>query len=68
MRFTIKNAESSDADLTSQPHQYNALVTVAEQLLARVDIMAAIDYYGITELLDAIGEEKLKAHLECLQQ
>jgi hypothetical protein len=34
------------------------------RLLALVDIIAAIDYYGITELLDTIGEENLRAHLE----
>jgi len=35
-----------------------------DRLLAFVDIITAIDYYGITELLDTIGEESLRAHLE----
>ncbi|MEE1945250.1 hypothetical protein VRU48_09030 [Pedobacter sp. KR3-3] len=68
MRFTLKSAAPNRVDLTSQIHQLNAFVTATDQLLARVDIIAAIDYYGITELLDAIGEESLKAHLECLKQ
>jgi len=35
-----------------------------DRLLAFVDIIAAINFYGITELLDTIGEESLRAHLE----
>ena len=34
-----------------------------ETILQRVDILAAINYYGVTELLDIIGEIELKAHL-----
>ena len=39
---------------------------IVDAILARVDIIAAIDYYGITELLDNIGEEHLRSHLESL--
>lgn len=34
-----------------------------EELLNHVDIIAAIGYYGITELLDMIGEEEIKSYL-----
>ena len=37
-----------------------------EDILNHIDIAVAIKYYGMTELLDAIGEEQLKSHLECL--
>lgn len=37
-----------------------------EDVLIRIDIVTAIEYYGITELLDTIGEEHLKSYLECL--
>jgi hypothetical protein len=42
----------------------NASQIEVDNLLALVDIIAAINYYGITELLDTIGEESLKGHLE----
>lgn len=35
-----------------------------EATLQHVDIVTAINYYGITELLDIIGEAELKAHLD----
>lgn len=35
-----------------------------EQLLNRIDIIAAVNYYGITELLDIIGEEEIRSYLE----
>lgn len=34
-----------------------------DELLNHVDIIAAIGYYGITELLDIIGEEEIKSYL-----
>ena len=34
-----------------------------DQLLNHVDIIAAIAYYGITELLDHIGEEEIRSYL-----
>jgi hypothetical protein len=37
-----------------------------DDLLAPIDILTAIRYYGMTELLDTIGEENLKSHLEGL--
>jgi len=43
-------------------NKFNASET--DRLLAFVDIITAINYYGITELLDTIGEESLRAHLE----
>lgn len=44
--------------------EFCASETETDRLLALVDIIAAIDYYGVTELLDTIGEESLKRHLE----
>ena len=45
-------------------HKLNASETEIDRLLVHVDIIAAINYYGITELLDTIGEERLRRHLE----
>lgn len=45
-------------------HKLNASEAETDGLLAFVDIVTAINYYGITELLDTIGEENLRAHLE----
>lgn len=38
-----------------------------EDILINIDIVTAIKYYGITELLDTIGEAHLRSHLECLK-
>lgn len=45
-------------------NKFNAAEIETDHLLALVDIVVAINYYGITELLDTIGEERLRAHLE----
>ncbi|WP_139205886.1 hypothetical protein [Pedobacter sp. ok626] len=45
-------------------NKFNASEIETDRLLAFVDIIVAINYYGITELLDTIGEERLRAHLE----
>ena len=42
----------------------NAPETEIDRLLGLVDIIEAINYYGITELLDTIGEESLRGYLE----
>lgn len=68
MRLTIKNAEAAYVDLASKPHRLDVDIDGVEpdDLLIHIDIITAINYYGITELLDTIGEEYLKSHLECL--
>ena len=38
-----------------------------DDVLIDIDIVTAINYYGITELLDTIGERQLKSHLKDLQ-
>ncbi len=45
-------------------HKFNNSEASIHNLFASVDIIAAINYYGVTELLDTIGEENIKAHLE----
>ncbi|MDR6784540.1 hypothetical protein ABIE26_003185 [Pedobacter africanus] len=45
-------------------NKFDAAEIETDRLLALVDIVVAINYYGITELLDTIGEENLRAHLE----
>ncbi|MFB2119290.1 hypothetical protein [Parapedobacter sp. 2B3] len=36
---------------------------IADQPLKQVDIVAAIRYYGITELLDHIGKSEIERYL-----
>jgi hypothetical protein len=38
----------------------------AAEILRTVDITDAIAYYGMTELLDTIGEEQIRLHLDQL--
>lgn len=45
-------------------NKFNASEIETDRLLALVDIVVAINYYGITELLDTIGDERLRDHLE----
>ncbi|MOA41004.1 hypothetical protein D3C78_1629280 [compost metagenome] len=68
MRLTIKNVETAHIDWASKPHRLDVdIVGVdVEDLLIHIDIITAIKYYGMTELLDTIGEEQLKSHLESL--
>lgn len=67
MNYTIKNAKPSCVGLAATLQEFNAFGTAADGLLAQVDIIAAINYYGITELLDTIGEENLRLHLKLLE-
>jgi len=68
MHFSIKNAKGVSIDPASgfQGLEVKIDGVKAEDLLAHIDIVTAIHYYGITELLDTIGEEQLKSYLECL--
>jgi hypothetical protein len=65
MQPTIKNAEPVYINLGSGPHHLDVNIGV-DDLLVHIDIITAINYYGITELLDTIGEEHLRSHLESL--
>lgn len=67
MSYRIKIGMPNCTDLPLELQEFNGFETASDSLLARVDIVAAINYYGITELLDTIGEESLMAHLESLK-
>lgn len=66
MRLTIKNAKIAYVDLASKTPHLDIDGVEVDDLLIHIDIVTAIKYYGMTELLDTIGEENLKSHLECL--
>lgn len=66
MRVTLKNAEAVYINLASKPHRLEIDGADPDDLLCHIDIITAINYYGITELLDTIGDEELKLHLGCL--
>lgn len=70
MRLKIKNAKSVHIDPATKAYCLAIVVNGVEvqELLSTVDIIDAIDYYGVTELLDIIGERQLKLHLECLNK
>ncbi|PTS95732.1 hypothetical protein DBR11_20700 [Pedobacter sp. HMWF019] len=64
MKDKVINTKRDYIDLVQTMHRFNASEVETRRLLDFVDIIVAIDYYGITELLDTIGEERLRAHLE----
>ncbi|KQB99838.1 hypothetical protein [Pedobacter sp. Hv1] len=70
MRLKIKNAKSVHIDPATKAYCLGIVVNGVEvqELLENVDIIDAIDYYGVTELLDIIGKRQLKLHLECLNE
>ena len=70
MRLKIKNAKSVHIDPATKAYCLNIVVNGVEvqELLNTVDIIDAIDYYGVTELLDMIGERQLKLHLDSLNK
>jgi hypothetical protein len=61
----IKGNQSPDMniDLSLLPDLLFKARIKTEDVLNHIDIIAAIGYYGITELLDIIGEEEIKAYL-----
>lgn len=65
MRLTIKNAEAVYVSSALQPGRLNVDITGVqlEDILFQVNIDEAISYYGITELLDTIGEQKIRFYL-----
>lgn len=68
MHITIKNVKAVSVVATSQPEHVDVDMNgvALEEILKNVDILAAIQYYGMAELLDSIGEEQLKSYLDCL--
>jgi len=65
MNLKIKNASAACIEAADQPNQINIAIegVLPESLLDHVDILTAIDYYGIIEFLDAIGEDKIRSYL-----
>lgn len=66
MHLTIKNAEVVHVAPASEGHFLDVDIdgVKVEDILIHIDIVTAIKYYGMTELLDTIGEAHLKSHLE----
>ena len=64
MKNELISAKPICVELALVTHKFDLSETAIYNLLASIDIIAAINYYGITELLDTIGEENLRAHLE----
>ncbi|MFA4870812.1 MAG: hypothetical protein WC623_21625 [Pedobacter sp.] len=69
MRLIIKNAKTVYVTPASESHHLDIDIEEIEtdELLSHIDIVTAIEYYGMTELLDTIGEAHLKSHLEGLK-
>lgn len=65
MRLIIKNAETAYVTPASQPNRLNIDIAgiEPEDILLQIDIDQVISYYGITELLDIIGDQEIRAHL-----
>lgn len=70
MRLKIKSAKSVQIVPATKSYCLAVVINGVEvsELLKPIDIMVAIDYFGITELLDAIGEQQLKLYLACLDE
>jgi hypothetical protein len=64
MQVLSKKTETANFNPGSNPQKLAVCTNQikSEDLLKLVDITLAIDYYGVTELLDAIGEDELRSH------
>ncbi|MEC5146146.1 Fn3-like domain-containing protein [Chitinophaga sp. 180180018-2] len=65
MRLIIKNAKTACINPAAQPSRLNVDIAgiEIEDILFQVNIDQAINYFGITELLDTIGDQEIKSHL-----
>lgn len=65
MRLTIKNVETAYINSASQPDRLNVDIEgiEPEEILFQINITQAIQYYGITELLDTIGDQEIRSYL-----
>jgi hypothetical protein len=65
MRLIIKNAGAAYINPASQPARLNVEIAgiEVEDILFQVSISQVISYYGITELLDTIGDVEIRSHL-----
>lgn len=57
-----KKEQSDPGQIKNDPMMYK-LDVIIHQPLRQVDIVAAIGYYGVTELLDTIGGEEIEHYL-----
>lgn len=66
MLLRIKNASAVHIEPTTEEGCLDVHIDgiKSDDLLIHVDILAVIKYYGITEILDTIGEEQLRAYME----
>ncbi len=65
MRLIIKNVEDVYIGPAAEPSRVNVHVSGIEpdDVLSQIDISHIINYYGITELLDFIGDQEVRYHL-----
>lgn len=65
MRLIIKNVEDAYIGPAAEPSRVNVHVSGIEpdDVLFQIDINHIINYYGITELLDFIGNHEIRSHL-----
>lgn len=65
MRLIIKNAETACITPASHPSGLNVDIAGIEpgDILLQINIGQAISYFGVTELLDTIGDQEIRAHL-----
>ncbi|SFH43120.1 hypothetical protein [Pedobacter insulae] len=66
MNVKISNVLGSCIEAADKPNRINININGVkpENLLSHIDILTAIEYYGITEFLDTIGEDKIRAYLD----
>jgi len=65
MRLIIKNVEDAYIGPSVEPNRLNVHLSGIEpdDILFQIGIDHIINYYGITELLDFIGNHEIKSHL-----
>ncbi|MBB6237937.1 hypothetical protein HDC90_002563 [Pedobacter sp. AK013] len=70
MRLIIKNADNAQIGPAVQPNRLNVEISGIEpsDILIHVNIDQIINYYGITELLDTIGDQEIRTHLSELSK
>lgn len=66
MQLILKKVDRVCVDPSAEPNRVDITVEgiEEEELLLQINILTAIKYFGITELLDTIGEERIKSHLQ----
>ena len=67
MNMTLENNSQSNTEGISEETLIDQLAEIVERPMREVDILIAIQYYGIVELLDVIGIERIESYLADLQ-